>query len=290
MTADPGVPTWQARTHTSADTLCAEAAGHLHDLLLRDGAPPVDGDPLPLLWHWLAFLPSARQDELGPDGHPQPGDFLPPTRGRARMYAGGAIARGAEPARIGRQLRRSSTVTGVTTKSGRTGPLTFVEVKHALTDGGHTVLTERADLVYRDAQRYQRAPLPPTEPAAAWTCTRQVPIDPTLLFRFSALTYNAHRIHYDRDYATGVEGYPGLVVHGPLQAVLLADALDRALPARTVATFTFRGVAPAFDDHNLQLRVAADHTDTVQLAAYSADRLTMTATATLTPLAERNPR
>jgi 3-methylfumaryl-CoA hydratase len=231
------------------DLVTATAARALHDLLDRPGEAPQDGDPLPILWHWLAFLPQARQAELGDDGHPRTGDFLPETKGLRRMYAGGEVRVTGAP-RVGERMTRTSEVVDVTRKRGRSGELLFVTVEHRIDAG----IVERSDIVYREPA-----------PAKAATAGEAV-IDPTLLFRFSALTYNAHRIHYDRDYATAVEGYPGLVVHGPLQAILLANTVTRP-----VTRFAFRSIAPAFDIH--ALRVDAD-----ELAVYSGHTKTMTAT------------
>jgi 3-methylfumaryl-CoA hydratase len=239
------------------DVVTANAVRALHDLLDREGDAPGEGDPVPPLWHWLAFLPQARQSELGPDGHP---------RGRPgrRMFAGGRLEfQGV--LRVGEALVRQSTVTDVTTKQGRSGELTFVRVEHRVfgESGG---VHETNDIVYRRAERWVEG----TAPEDAWAPARSLEITSTLLFRFSALTYNAHRIHYDREYATTVEGYPGLVVHGPLQAVLLADLLG------DLRTFTFRSTAPAFAGDRLSLSVRDS-----ELAAHSAGRMTMHAVAEL---------
>jgi 3-methylfumaryl-CoA hydratase len=284
---------WQPIEATHQDVVTSAAASALHDLLDRDGDPPDAGSPLPLLWHWLAFLPQARQSDLGEDGHPRTGSFLPPADGRSRMYAGGRIAIGSAPV-VGEPLTRTSRVSDVARKKGRTGDLMFVTVDHEFTSG-RAVIHERQNLVYRDARRFEAREAPePREDAHVWAWGRDVRIEPTLLFRFSALTYNAHRIHYDRDYATGAEGYPALVVHGPLQAVLLADAVARVFPGRAVRSFEFRALAPAFDDHDLQLRLkgpsldeAPEGTptdgDTIELAAFSGRVKTMTAAAVLEP-------
>ncbi|KUO16414.1 hypothetical protein [Streptomyces dysideae] len=284
---------WQPVEATHQDVVTPAAASALHDLLDRDGDPPGVGSPLPLLWHWLAFLPQARQSDLGEDGHPRTGTFLPPADGRSRMYAGGRIAIGSAPA-VGEPLTRTSRVSDVARKKGRTGDLMFVTVDHELASD-RAAIHERQNIVYRDARRFEAREAPELrEDAHAWVWGRDVRIEPTLLFRFSALTYNAHRIHYDRDYATDVEGYPALVVHGPLQAVLLADAVARFFPCRAVRSFEFRALAPAFDDHDLRLRLkgsslgeAAEDAPTggatVEVAAFSGHVKTMTAAAALEP-------
>ena len=208
----------------------------------RDDPEPRPGDALPPLWHWLYFLPVHRQSELGPDGHARRGGFLPPVPLPRRMWAGGRFEFH-RPLRIGETVERVSRILDVRYKEGRTGPLVFVVVRHQIGDA----ITEEQDIVYRDSGAAPRAASvghrPP--PQAAWQ--RVIHPDDVLLFRYSALTFNGHRIHYDRRYATEVEGYPGLVVHGPLLATLLLDLLRRNLPQLNVARFTFRANSPLFD-------------------------------------------
>ncbi|MFJ4170747.1 MaoC family dehydratase N-terminal domain-containing protein [Paenarthrobacter sp. NPDC089714] len=284
---------WLPTTVERRDVVSVAAATALHDLLDTGGNAPRLGDPLPLLWHWLAFLPQARQSDLGPDGHPVTGTFLPPSGGRQRMYAGGHVTV-TKPPRIGDPLTRKSTVTDVQHKSGRSGELMFVTVEHGVSSATGE-LSDRNDIVYKHP-----APLPGktgggtqrtaaiTDQDTGWEWGRTVDIDPALLFRFSALTYNAHRIHYDRDYAVNTEGYPGLVVHGPLQAVLLADALSVVLPHHRPTSFSFRSTAPAFDNAPLVLRYrSSGGAGVAEIAAFSNGTQTMTATAVLTPEARR---
>ncbi len=272
---------WAPTSLHERDRVSAAAARALHDLLEAPGEPPQEGDPLPILWHWLAFPPRARQSEIGPDGHPTPGTFLPPTGERRRMFAGADLAASGS-LRVEARLERTSSVSDVRTKQGRSGPLMFVTVERQL-QGADGSVQERETLVYREGAAAPPAPL--TGPAvsdAAWTWARAVPVDPVLLFRFSALTYNAHRIHYDRDYAVGVEGYPGLVVHGPLQALLLADLAGRVLPGRTVSRFSFRSHAPVFDGAPLELRARPTTPEEVELAVLSPlGQPAMSATATM---------
>lgn len=274
---------WAPKVEVRDDVVATSASHALHDLLDRSGEPPAVGEKVPMLWHWLAFLPQARQSELGEDGHPSTGTFLPPTEGRRRMHAGSDVTVSGTPG-IGAPLRRRSRVTGMSHKAGRTGDLMFVTVDHRI-DGDGFAITEQQTIVYLEpgSSRSERTVDPDMDSAVFWG--RDVPVDPTLLFRFSALTYNAHRIHYDREYAIGTEGYPGLVVHGPLQAMLLADAVTSALPERTVAHFSFRALAPAFDDGPLHLRVIPSADSAVlQLHAYSNGVRTMAATAELIKL------
>jgi 3-methylfumaryl-CoA hydratase len=236
---------WIGRSETTGDEVRAAPVAALSATLDRDDPAPRPGDPLPPLWHWLFFLPLHRQSEIGPDGHAWRGGFLPPVTLPRRMWAGGRL-RFHRPLRIGAAIRRTSTIVDVTCKSGRSGALVFVLVRHEIADADGVALSEEHDIVYRDAPRPD-APPAASRPAphdAAWR--RGIVPDPVLLFRYSALTFNGHRIHYDRNYATGVESYPGLVVHGPLIATLLADLLRRNDP-RPLVEFRFRAVRPLFD-------------------------------------------
>lgn len=213
----------------------------------RDDPPPSLGDPLPPLWHWLYFLPVHRQSELGPDGHAKLGGFLPPVPLPRRLWAGTRIEFH-HPLRVGETITRESRIVNVEHKQGRSGSLVFVLVRHEIRNAAGIALTDEHDIVYRDSPR-PGDPTPPPAPAApadhAWE--RTIHPDDVLLFRYSALTFNGHRIHYDRRYVTEVEGYPGLVVHGPLQATLLVDLLRRSMPQANVKRFVFRAVSPLFD-------------------------------------------
>jgi 3-methylfumaryl-CoA hydratase len=252
----------QAAAATLDDTTSAFAAG--------SGLPP--------LWHWFFFLTHAPQSGLGPDGHPQRGGFLPPIELPRRMFAGGRL-RFLKPLIVGKPARRRSVIREVSEKEGRTGKLVFVTVAQSIHQDGDVCLEEEQDIVYCEPGAPVAAPesaaLPPA-PAGSWS--RTVRPDPTLLFRFSALTFNAHRIHYDRTYASTVEGYPGLVVHGPLTAVLLME-LVRANAHRPVAAFAFRAQAPLFDLAPFRL-VGTPASDHVHLEAQGPDGKTaMTARA-----------
>ncbi len=216
-----------------------------------DCEPPATagGDPIPPLWHWLFFLDHPAQRELGPDGHPAAGHFMPPIPQRRRMYAGGRVSY-ASPLRCGDEITRRSELAASTVKQGRTGELLFVTIRSVFTRHGETVATEEQDLVYRSGPPApagaggHQPPAPRPDGDAAWRM-RVVP-DPVLLFRFSALTYNAHRIHYDARYAAEVEGHPGLVVHGPLLALLCAELPRRHLPGRRVGQLSFRARSPLY--------------------------------------------
>lgn len=233
---------WIGRTETRTDQITAAPIAALSATLDRDDPEPRAGDPLPPLWHWLYFLPRDRQSDLAPDGHAHRGGFLPPVPLARRMWGGDRIEFH-RPLRVGETVTRTSRILDVRQKDGRTGPLIFVVVRHELGDA----LTEEHDIVYREPSK--PGDVVTTAPAAPLSSPweRSITPDDVLLFRYSALTFNGHRIHYDRRYATGTEGYPGLVVHGPLIATLLIDLLRRNRPDAAVARFTFRAVSPLFD-------------------------------------------
>ena len=247
MTVDiANLRSWIGRSDTSGDSVTPAPLRALTATLDRDDAPCAAGDAIPPCWHWLYFLPTARQSELGPDGHPQRGGFLPPVPLPRRMWAGSRI-RFLAPLRVGQVIERRSRIEDVRLKEGRSGALVFVIVRHEVRADGGLAIDEEHDIVYRDDPK-------PGEPAprsvaapddAQWT--RQIVPDDVLLFRYSALTFNGHRIHYDRRYETAVEGYPGLVVHGPLIATLLLDLLRRDLPDAQVTAFSFKAMQPIFD-------------------------------------------
>jgi 3-methylfumaryl-CoA hydratase len=283
-----GLDGWEPVPEVAVDEVPAGAAAALHGLLDAPGEPPAAGDPLPPLWHWLAFVPRVPQRQLGPDGHPHRGGFLPPVDLPRRMFAGGRL-QVRRPLHVGAPLQRTSTVASVDRKSGKSGELVFVTVRHELAelgDGVEPSVVEEQDLVYREAAAPgANTPAPtPTDEAAleAWPWGWDVHVEPTILFRFSALTYNAHRIHYDRDYATRVEGYPGLVVHGPLQAVCLAELARRRVD-RPLGSFRFRALRPAFDQGPLHLR-GSEEGGAAELVAFDHHgQRTMEAHAALAP-------
>lgn len=241
----PALSQWVGRTESSTDTVTAAPVAALSATLDRDDPQPRPGDPLPLTWHWLYFLPLHKPSELGADGHARLGDFLPPVPLPRRMYAGGSIdAR--HPLRVGDPIGRVSRIVDVVQKEGRSGPLVFVKVRHEISNHAGVALIEDHDIVYRGAgSSFDTLRMSGDVKDAEWT--REIVPDEVLLFRYSALTFNGYRIHYDRQFATTVQRYPGLVVHAPLIATLLADLLRRNLPGANVATFSFRALRPLFD-------------------------------------------
>ena len=239
---------WIGRTEARDDLITATPVAALSATLDRYDAAPAAGTVLPPLWHWLYFTPLTRHSEIGEDGHAKRGGFLPPVPLPRRMWAGGRLDF-LQPLRVGETVTRVSTIQDVTVKEGRSGALVFVCVRHEFTNAQGLALSEEHDIVYRDAPQ-AGAPQPAPTPAPRdEQFRREIVPDPVLLFRYSALTFNGHRIHYDRSYVTGVEGYPGLIVHGPLIATLLMDLLRRNLPDATVTRFAFKAVRPTFDIH-----------------------------------------
>ena len=276
---------WIGRSETVEDTATATPYAALSATLDQpDTTRPASGTPLPPLWHWLYFLPLAAQSDIGPDGHARRGGFMPPVPLPRRMWAGSDFEFH-EPLRVGDALSRTSTIIDVKEKSGRSGSLIFVKVRHEIRCNGaeKVALTEHHNIVYRAApEPGDVAPPPQAAPAdSAWQ--RTVVPDDVLLFRYSALTFNGHRIHYDRQYVTEVEGYPGLIVHGPLIATLLMDLLRRQQPEARVLRFEFKAVRPTFDTHAFSVhgQPSADG-KTVHLWGRDHEGwLTMDATATL---------
>ena len=234
---------WIGRAETRDDVITAAPIVALSGLLDRDDPTPKAGDAAPPLAHWLYFLPAYRISEAGPDGHALKGSFMPPVPLPRRMWAGSRLEF-LRPLEVGEEVKRVSTIKDVTMKEGRSGPLVFVTVRHEVSDAKGLVLTDEHDIVYRgeSAVAAQDTPAPAGE---AWH--REIRPDPVLLFRYSAVTFNSHRIHYDQPYTTKVERYPGLVVHGPLIATLLIDLLRRNLPGAVVRRYEFRAMKPLFD-------------------------------------------
>ncbi len=271
---------WIGKTAVAEDQVTATPARALAATLERD-ATFDSGDPLPPPWHWLYFLTMEPLSDAGPDGHPKRGGFLPPVPLPRRMWAGSRMAF-FRPLRVGDAIRRESRIADVSVKEGRSGILVFVTVRHEITTGAERLLVDEHDIVYRDLQKPAGGPAPKMAPNDhAWM--REIRPTPVLLFRYSALTFNSHRIHYDFPYVTGVEGYPGLVVHGPLLATLLLDLLLRQRPDARVTRFDFRAVSPLFDNAPFAVCGRPDGASgNIALWAKGSDgRLAMDATATI---------
>ncbi|WP_332876427.1 FAS1-like dehydratase domain-containing protein [Massilia sp. S19_KUP03_FR1] len=269
---------WVGKTETAHAPIAAGTARAMAATLDRADLP----DTLPPLWHWLYFWSAAPQAQLGADGHAERGGFLPPVPLPRRMWAGGRLAfHVALPIDI--DASRTSTVKQVDVKKGASGALAFVTVAHEVSVDGTLCISEEHDIVYRAAPVPGALPPAPKLAPQDATWSRTITPDPVLLFRYSALTFNGHRIHYDRAYVTDVEGYRGLVVHGPLIATLLADLVRRHLPGATMRSFDFRAVGPLFDTEPFTVngRLDADGIHVHLWAANAHGVLAMQATASI---------
>lgn len=280
----PELRQWIGRTESASDVVTATPFAALSATLDWPAERPAPGTPLPALWHWLYFLPLYRQSDVGPDGHAQRGAFLPPVPLPRRMWAASQFEF-LHPLRVGDSITRTSTIADVTQKTGRSGALVFVKVRHDIRRQGldAPAITEFHDIVYREAPRPDAAASETRVAPAGSAWERTIVPDDVLLFRYSALTFNGHRIHYDRRYVTEVEGYPGLVVHGPLLATLLLDLLRRQLPQATVSRYQFKAVRPVFDTHPFSV-CGEPATDGKSVHLWVKDHenaLTMDATASL---------
>ncbi|MFD2238039.1 FAS1-like dehydratase domain-containing protein [Aureimonas populi] len=244
---------WIGREEEATDVVGAELVRRFAATLDLEPASAGPGSPAPALIHLCLAPPVVPTCATGPDGHPARGGFLPPVPLPRRMWAGGAFTFHRD-IRVGERVLRRSRIGEVAVKEGRTGLLCFVTVEHRISVEGELVVTERQDIVYRDAGG---APSAVPEPAPAGEVRKHVAPTPLLLFRYSALTFNGHRIHYDHPYATGVEGYPGLVVHGPMQATMLLHHAA-AIGGRTPSRFSFRSLSPLFDDADFTLNAVED--------------------------------
>lgn len=236
---------WIGRTEVRDDVVTAAPLAALSALLDRDDPSPREGDPAPPLAHWLYFLPLYPQSEVGHDGHAVKGSFMPPVALPRRMWAGSRLEF-TRPLTVGAKITRVSTITNVATKEGRSGPLVFVTVRHDVGDSSGPLLNDEHDIVFRGETPLAAQGAASSAPEGElWR--REIKPDAVLLFRYSAVTFNSHRIHYDHPYVTQVEGYPGLVVHGPLTATLLVDLFRRSLPRARLKRFSFRALKPLYD-------------------------------------------
>ena len=237
---------WIGRSTQAADIVTAQLVKGLRATLFQEIGEPKTGDVAPFCVHWCLAQPVFPMSMLSQDGHPTRGGFLPPVPLPRRMWAGGELEF-IDPLRVGDEAKRVSRIADVTMKSGSTGVLCFVSVDHLITTPRGTAIRERHDIVYRDVSTAPAAPAKPAAPPPVAQYRESHMADPVLLFRYSALTFNGHRIHYDRDYVTKVEGYPGLIFHGPMQAALLVEFGAKLHGGAAPKKFSYRGLQPLFE-------------------------------------------
>jgi 3-methylfumaryl-CoA hydratase len=269
---------WIGRSAQVSDTVTAQLTKGLRATLFLEIGEPKLGDAAPITVHWCLGQPVVAMSELGPDGHPARGGFLPPVPLPRRMWAGGELEF-VDTLRVGDEVTRTSRIADVTLKTGSTGTLCFVAVDHLIATSRGTAIRERQDIVYRNVSPAAAASAKPAAPPPAAQHRETHMADTVLLFRYSALTFNGHRIHYDRDYVTRVEGYPGLIFHGPMQAALLVEFAAKLRGGRVPNKFSYRGVQPLFEGS--EFSVNANMTDAgMELWTANSERQpTMKATA-----------
>lgn len=248
---------WIGKSESHVERIAPFPSNALAATLDRDDPHYTDGTPLPPLWHWMHFLQLFNLSEAGYDGHAALGGFLPPVPLPRRMWAGSRLNFLA-PLSIGSELKKVSTIKSVKAKDGRSGKLVFVTVGHQMFDGDTLGINEEHDIVYREETRPDAPVQTPPPAPTQWDFSRDIDPSPVLLFRYSALTFNGHRIHYDQPFCVGSEGYQGLVVHGPLLATLLLDLLRREAPEAIVRSFEFRAVSTVFDNETFSVHGAAE--------------------------------
>jgi 3-methylfumaryl-CoA hydratase len=271
---------WIGRTAEASDIVTAQLVKGLRATLFQEVGEPKPGDAAPWTAHWCLAPPVFPMSQLSQDGHPARGGFLPPVPLPRRMWAGGELEF-SELLRVGDEVKRTSRIADVTMKTGSTGVLCFVSVEHLITTARGTALRERQDIVYRDMASGQQAP--PAKPAAPPPVAKHREShmsDPVLLFRYSALTFNGHRIHYDRDYVTKVEGYPGLIFHGPLQASFIVELAAKLHGGTAPKKFSYRGLQPLFEGSEFSVNANDTGAGMELWTANSEGQPTMKGTAT----------
>jgi 3-methylfumaryl-CoA hydratase len=270
---------WIGRASEASDIVTAQHVKGLRATLFQEIGEPKAGDAAPFTVHWCLAQPVFPMSQLGPDGHPARGGFLPPVPLPRRMWAGGELEF-FDTLRVGDEPKRASRIADVALKAGSTGPLCFVSVHHEMTTARGVAIRERQDVVYREMSSMQGAAAakPAAPPTAKHRETHMA--DPVLLFRYSALTFNGHRIHYDRDYVTKVEGYPGLIFHGPLQAALLVELAAKLRGGKPPRKFSYRGMQPLFEGSEFSVNANGSGERMELWTANSQGQPTMKGTAT----------
>jgi 3-methylfumaryl-CoA hydratase len=269
---------WIGRTTQVSDSVTAQLTKGLRATLFLEIGEPKVGDAAPITVHWCLGQPVVAMSELGPDGHPARGGFLPPVPLPRRMWAGGELEF-VDALRVGDEVTRTSRIADVTLKTGSTGTLCFVAVDHLIATSRGTAIRERQDIVYRNVSPGAPASAKPAAPPPAAQHRETHMADTVLLFRYSALTFNGHRIHYDRDYVTRVEGYPGLIFHGPMQAALMVEFAAKLRGGRLPRKFSYRGVQPLFEGSEFSVNANMTDAGTELWTANSERQPTMKAIA-----------
>jgi 3-methylfumaryl-CoA hydratase len=271
---------WIGRTTEASDIVTAQLVKGLRATLFQEIGEPKAGDAAPFTTHWCLAQPVFPMSQLSQDGHPSRGGFLPPVPLPRRMWAGGEL-QFLDTLRVGDEPKRSSRISDVTMKTGSTGTLCFVSVEHEVTTSRGTAIRERQDIVYREmSSTPQAASAKPAAPPPAAQHRETHMADPVLLFRYSALTFNGHRIHYDRDYVTKVEGYPGLIFHGPLQATFIVELAAKLHDGKPPKKFSYRGLQPLFEGSEFSINANQTDNGMELWTANSAGQPTMKGTAT----------
>ena len=270
---------WIGRSTQATDIVTAQLVKGLRATLFQEIGEPKPGDAAPFTVHWCLAQPVYPMSELGPDGHPTRGGFLPPVPLPRRMWAGGELEF-FDALRVGDETTRTSRIADVTMKTGSSGVLCFVSVDHLVTTPRGTALRERQDIVYRDLSTASTATAKPPAPPPVAKHRESHMADAVLLLRYSALTFNGHRIHYDRDYVTRVEGYPGLIFHGPLQAALIIEMAARLHGGAAPQKFSYRGLQPLFEGSKFSVNANETEAGLELWTANSAGQPTMKGTAT----------
>jgi 3-methylfumaryl-CoA hydratase len=270
---------WIDRTTEASDIVTAQLVKGLRATLFMEIGEPKPGDPAPWTVHWCLAQPVFPMSALSQDGHPTRGGFLPPVPLPRRMWAGGELEF-FDALRVGAETTRTSRIADVTMKTGSSGVLCFVSVDHLVTTPRGTALRERQDIVYRDLSTASPATAKPPAPPPVAKHRESHMADSVLLFRYSALTFNGHRIHYDRDYVTRVEGYPGLIFHGPLQAALIIEMAARLHGGAAPKKFSYRSLQPLFEGSEFSVNANETEAGLELWAANSAGQPTMKGTAT----------
>jgi 3-methylfumaryl-CoA hydratase len=269
---------WIGRTTEASDIVTAHLVKGLRATLFQEIGEPKAGDAAPFTAHWCLAQPVFPMSQLGPDGHPTRGGFLPPVPLPRRMWAGGEL-QFVDALRVGDESKRTSRISDITVKTGSTGTLCFVSVEHVVTSPRGIAIRERQDIVYRDMPGGPAAPAEAAPPPAARHRETHM-ADPVLLFRYSALTFNGHRIHYDRDYVTKVEGYPGLIFHGPLQAAFIVELAAKLRGGQPPKKFVYRGLQPLFEGSEFSVNANDNDAGMELWTANSAGQPTTKGTAT----------